>query len=199
MIGVFATIAYHSHILPAYSRALWDMGSTAFRGDPIQNIQMHAEARKKIDAHLDSHPRFIFLTTSLRAVNLMKNGSPRVNVGRYDYFWPLPGILSYEKSQYQRDTYESLLKYFVGTIRDDIKEYSPDMVIHNISPYQWGLPPSYRMIDLFLTDSSFVEEWKHYSLVETVNACTKDSNKDCAYEIYYRKEIPVSKTPNTKK
>jgi hypothetical protein len=186
--AIAATCILYTHAMPAQSRAMWDMRTTAYRGEPIQNIPMQAEARKKIDEHLQSHPRFIFMTTSLRAVNLMKEGSPVVNVGRYDYFWPLPGILSYEKNQYQRKTYESLIEYFIGTMVDDIRDYKPDMVIHNVSPQHWDLPPSYRMLDLFLKDKRFEEVWRDYALVDTINACTVKVAKDCAYEIYYRKK-----------
>lgn len=184
--ALLAAGLYHYYADPIIDRAKSDIAVQRDRGHPLENPEIQVAAATKLDTHFTGHPRFIFLSTNFWSVNLRKTGTPRDNVGRFDYLWPLPGIVAMDNHPDKKKTQDWLTRYMGESVADDLNRHMPDMVIVDISPYQRALPTSYKILGFFNRNPQFVTAWRHYRLVDTINACNKDTEADCAYEVYYR-------------
>lgn len=180
---------YYFHAVPNIHRARWDLRTQKEQGRPVERSTMGAEAWKKVEPYLDRHQKFMFFSTNLWAVNLLKEGTPRENVGRFDFLWPLPGIVNLGSKTEQKAHYEWLANYLAGSIANDIERHSPALVIFDVSFYQRSLPRSYDILGWLMQNAEFAKAWQNYTRVETVQTCTAKKSANCAYTIYYRKDL----------
>jgi hypothetical protein len=172
------------YVKPALWRAGWDMYVQRTRGHPLSTIEMHPAPAAKIEAYLAARPRFMFLSTSLWATNLLKEGTRRENVGRLNYLWPLPGMLRYQQAE--PETYRWLSTWLTNGVAADLERHKPDMVIVDVSTSQRSLPTDFRIVPWLSRSDHFAKAWKSYSLAERIDACTAQIRENCAYELYFR-------------
>jgi hypothetical protein len=172
---------------PVAWRSYWDMTQQAQRGQPLSNLLPNGRAMARINAHLRSHPAFLLLSLDLWGANLLREGSDREPLGRFDYLWPLPGILQLENHPEKRKVYDSLVDYLTRSVAEDLQRHTPQMVIVDVSPYKRLLPLSYDMLAFFNKDPRFAAQWEQYNLADKLNSCTPDAQAMCAYEFYYRR------------
>lgn len=175
------------YVIPAAWRADWDIRLQRERGHTLSTIEQPAEVRKRVEAHLDSHPRFMFLSTNYWSVNLLKEGTPRTNVSRFDYLWPLPGIVALQTQPNTRSRQESLMRWLVGGLVEDITRHAPDMVIIDVSTEQRSLPNSYDLMEMLNTYPDFTRAFAKYRLADIIDKCNPQQKENCAYRVYYRR------------
>jgi len=186
MALVLAIGLWQFFVDPAQYRAGWDINLTRDRGHTLSTFEVVEKAQAVIDKELENHPRFMFLGTNIWATNFLKEDSPRQEVGRFYYLWPLPGILDLQDKPARQEDYRKLSAYLSGSITDDLKRHAPDLVINDVSVSQRGLPNSYNVLSFLMKDPEFSEAWKGYALAKKINFCTPQEQGNCAYEIYVK-------------
>ena len=124
---------------------------------------------------------------NLWSVNLLKPGTNRENVSRFDILWPLPGILRLGDTPEGKASYETLSAWFNASLAFDIQNHKPDMIINDISPVKRSLPLNYNMMDFMNTSPRFKAAMGQYALVDKVDYCKPPVQTICAFEVYYRK------------
>jgi hypothetical protein len=184
---LFIASVVHHYVYPATWRAMADIAMQATRGRPIGVHEMVAPAEAKANIHLAQRPRFMLLSTNLWNVDLLKDGSARRHIGRFDYLWPLPALLQMEADPSRQAAYTRWSAYLSESVASDIAQGRPDMVIIDKSPVQRSLPPFYPLLDWFTRNPNFAQAWASYELVDTINECNPRDQTDCAYDIYYLK------------
>lgn len=187
LCSVFATGLWHVYAQPAISQASWDLKLMKERGRPINTSAMYPPAWAQVSAHLKTHPRFVFLSTNLWVPNLLAEGGAHTSVGRFDFLWPLPGILQMKDRPFKKESYERLSAWIAASIAQDLRDQKPDVVIVDRSAYQRGLPASYDMVEFFMKTPDFKSALAAYRLADSIDRCIPPVAADCAYRIYYRK------------
>ncbi len=182
IIGISA-VTWSSTIAPIKTQLEWDLALMRDTGRPMLATNMHPPALAKIEPHLNAHPRFLFLSFGVWSPNLLDTAGKRESVGRFDYLWPLPGITQQEN----KPSYEALVKWFSEGIADDIARKKPEIVICDVSPEMYFLPPAYKILELLGTNDQFAKAWENYILTDTVDECSQTTQQNCAYQVYYRK------------
>ncbi len=182
LIGI-TMVMWSVTIAPIKTQLEWDLALMRDTGRPMFATNMSPAALTKIEPHLNAHPRFLFLSFGVWSPNLLDAAGKRESVGRFDYLWPLPGITQRENTP----SYEALVKWFTEGIADDIARKKPEIVICDISPEMYFLPPAYKILKLLRANDQFAKAWENYILTDTVNECSDTTRQNCAYQIYYRK------------
>ncbi len=180
--AVLAAALVYFYVYPAEWRAGWDMNLTRDRGHTLATVEMQPDASAKIDAHLDAHPRFMFMALNLWSVNLLKEGTKRQNVGRFDCLWPLPGILEKETTPKGKQ----LAEWFATSLAEDLERHKPEVVIVDTSPYQRSFPASFDIIGWLEQHASFAQAWNNYKRVDKSTPARRTCRLT-AYDVYYLK------------
>lgn len=186
--AVFGSAMYFSYILPALDRASWDMRLTHEKGHPIGTKGIEDDAAARIYHYLDQNPEFMLLAINHWGANIRGEAGIYKPVGRFDFLWFLPGIVEMAKQPHRRHEAKELMDYLGNSLAEDLDRFKPGVIISDISPQQRSLPPSYNVIEALKDHKVFMEQLDNYVLKETPNACTRNANQNCAYEIYVRKE-----------
>jgi hypothetical protein len=172
---------------PAYERAILDANIQESYGKPLESKSLPAPVMKHLGPHLKSHPKFLLLSTSVWAVNIMRQVPGSLHVGRFDYLWMVPGLLSMEWRGIPPETFVRMRNYTAKAIADDMMQKKPDMIILERSKVQRALPNDFDIWRFLVNSPEFAEAWTHYSTVDIINVCPKEGRaNDCAYEILYR-------------
>jgi hypothetical protein len=172
---------------PISERAQKDLFLWSERGHTLVTMELPPIADSALSNHLQSHPRFMFFTLDLWSVNLLKEGTPRENVGRFDSLWPLPGIMQLENDPAEQSQAKQLSQWLTDSIASDIESHKPDMIINDVSPEKRRLPPRFDMMYYFHKSPRFTQAILSYELVDRFNACTASIQSVCAFDVYYRK------------
>jgi hypothetical protein len=172
---------------PMSERAQRDAFLWHERGRTLVTMALPPIADAKLDDHLQRHPRFMFFTLNLWSVNLLKDGTPRESVGRFDILWPLPGILQLQHNPQEQSNALKLSQWLIDSVASDIERQKPDMIIHDTSPDKRSLPPKYDIMSFFYTRTRFTQAMLSYELADRFNTCTTSIQSACSFDIYYRK------------
>jgi len=184
--GLFAG-GWNYYANPALSQLSWDRKMMKETGHTINASVMYPPAWAQVEKHLEARPRFLLIGINLWAPSFLEEGGKSESVGRFDYLWPLPGIVMLQQSAQGQSEFKKLSKWFSETMAEDIERHTPDMVINDISPHQRSLPLSYDALPLLQKNERFAKAWEDYVLERMVNECSSAVKANCAYEIYYRK------------
>ncbi len=186
LCGAIAQL-YLFYWLPIAARATEDSMLWRTRGHTLVTFEMPPAAAERISKHLDLHPRFMFFTVDLWSVNLLKDGTPRENVGRFDILWPLPGILKLREKDDEQGSYDTLSEWLIDSVSSDIERHKPDLIINDVSPTKRVLPWKYNMLNFFNTSQRFIDAMEGYELVDRFDYCQQSIAMACSFDVYYRK------------
>ena len=106
-------------------------------------------------------------------------------MGRFDYIWPLPGIVALHNHPAR---FEVLLRWLAGNIAEDIRRHKPRVIIRDASPRQHKLPPAFNAVEFLSRNPEFATAMQDYTRHETIANCTGPQASNCAYQLFYRND-----------
>lgn len=182
LLAMVYGMGYH-FLLPTYRRVLWDSYSQIIYGFPSQARRLSKPTMDKFSAYLDTHPRYLLLTTNIFDTTLLKEGTARESVGRFNHLWMLPGIIRTQNPS----SYLALHTEVAGYLAENLEKQRPDTVIIDVSPDRFRLPQDYDILQFFQSDEKFARAWAMYDWAGTIDDCKPLRQRYCAYTIYYRR------------
>ena len=185
-LGCTLIMLHYNYVLPSYSRAQMDHNMQQARGYPWANLMPNPGARDRIEYYLNRNPKFLLLGTTIFGETLVYAGKDRTHIGRFDFLWPLPGLIAMKAQGKKPAMVSMLLSYVTASLAQDIGKYRPGLVIVDVSPTQRGMPGNYNLLEIPMKDETFRRAWSAYEKAETVRDCSTAVSDHCAYDIYLR-------------
>lgn len=182
-MAVAASVIWQYGLYPIYTWIGIELKFQTLFGYSMKLHHLTNPSMKALMAHVDSHPRYLFLTETPRGLGLLKKGTK--SVGRFDSLWMLAGIMAMKERN--DASYAAFSEYVTTSVAEDIEKYAPDMVIINDSPYKPSLPGHFSLLDFFLANERFARAFENYILADRINMCTHLLEYQCAYQVYYRR------------
>jgi hypothetical protein len=187
---IFIGISYglnRSFISPSYQAIRWDILSEKKSGHPLSTVDLPAATQAELDSYLSRYPRFMMLTTHYFSINLIARDDTLKNASRFDFLWPLPGLVYMQTLPEKHEAAQKVYDYLANSLAEDLERNQPQVVIIDISTYQRNMPPYFALLPYFLKNPAFAKSWQSYEHADTFKYCLPPQVSNCAYDIYLRK------------
>ncbi len=185
-LGIWQATAllHNTYVAPLMVQARSDISRFIENQGVFLPGKIHAPAQKKLITALHEDPDFIMLSTNIWSVNLEAVASGSHNVSRFDYMWPLPGIVWLQNHPQTSQQGQELMDYLAGSMADDIESYKPSLIINDVSTRQRRLVKDYDILKVLSQNPRMAHAMDRYVLKERVGKCDSQVQFNCAYELY---------------